>query len=78
MPISATSMAAFMQINSSGDLITLACSKIDFASTTSIPFLFKSVTAGPFKTSIAIFFDLKYFLERSKTSLIHFFNSKEA
>ena len=31
---------------SSADLITLACSKINFASTTSIPFLFRAVITG--------------------------------
>ena len=54
--------------------MTLACSKINFASTTSIPSLFKATTAGPFKTSIAIFLDLKYDLDKSLTSLTHFCN----
>ena len=58
-PISATSNAAFMHFSSSADLITLACSNINFASITSIPILFKADTAGPFKTSIAIFLLLK-------------------
>jgi hypothetical protein len=48
-----------MHFNSSGDLITLACSKINFASTTSIPILFNEDTAGPLITSIAIFLLLK-------------------
>jgi len=44
-----------MHFSSSGDLITLACSTINLASTTSIPALFKAVTAGPLITSIASF-----------------------
>ena len=59
IPISATSIADRIHLISSGDFITLACSRINFASTTLMPSLFKAETAGPFKTSIAIFFDLK-------------------
>jgi len=44
-----------MHFSSSGDLITLACSRINLASTISMPALFKAFTAGPLITSIASF-----------------------
>ena len=54
--------------------MTLACSRINLASTTLISALFKDITAGPLITSIATFLLLKKEFDKSLISLTHFFN----